>query len=158
VSNFDEAVNLVLKHEGGYVDDPLDPGGATNFGICKRDHPSLDIFNLSKDEAKKIYKEEYWLTLYDQIADQKIANTLFDFGVNSGLSRAVKTLQKILNDVMSGPFVVDGIFGPATLAATNACDSTKLLEKFTQSRIAYYTSLNKPRFIKGWIARATDYA
>ena len=59
-SNFDEIIEVVLHHEGGYVNDPKDPGGETNFGVAKRSHPDVDIANLTKDGAKEIYKEYYW--------------------------------------------------------------------------------------------------
>ena len=58
---FDDIIKVVLKHEGGYVNDPKDPGGETNFGIAKRSHPDVDIENLTEDEAKDIYKEHYWI-------------------------------------------------------------------------------------------------
>ena len=58
--SFDEIIDIVLEHEGGYVNDPDDPGGETNFGIAKRSHPDVDIANLTKAGAKEIYKAEYW--------------------------------------------------------------------------------------------------
>jgi len=72
--NFDEIIEVVLHHEGGYVNDPKDPGGETNFGIAKRSHPDVDIKNLTKDGAKEIYKEHYWdkniiLPLHNLISD-----------------------------------------------------------------------------------------
>ena len=57
---FDDIIEVVLHHEGGYVNDPDDPGGETNFGVAKRSHPDVDIANLTKDGAKEIYKEHYW--------------------------------------------------------------------------------------------------
>ena len=60
ISKFDEIIEVVLEHEGGYVNDPKDPGGETNFGIAKRSHPDVDIKNLTKESAKEIYKEVYW--------------------------------------------------------------------------------------------------
>ena len=156
VATFEAAIGKVLEHEGGYVNHPADPGGETNFGISKRSYPSVDIKNLTREQAKEIYRNDYWTAMYDRINNQRIATALFDFGVNAGTFRAVKILQKAINDVISGPFVIDGHFGPATLAAVNACDSDKLLEKFTERRIDYYKSLNKPMFINGWVKRAMD--
>ena len=60
LTEFNEIIEVVLHHEGGYVNDPKDPGGETNFGIAKRSHPDVDIKNLTKDGAKEIYKEHYW--------------------------------------------------------------------------------------------------
>src|SRR3989304_9273008 len=129
MANFYEALELVLKHEAGYVNDPDDPGGETNFGISKRSYPSVDIKNLTRDEAAEIYKHDYWLSLYDQISDQRVANVLFDFGVNAGINTAVRTIQKALNDVLAGPILADGVFGPETLSAVNGADPTKLLKQ-----------------------------
>jgi lysozyme family protein len=156
MASFDEAVERTLIYEGGYSDRPDDLGGETNFGISKASHPSLDIRNLTQDKAKEIYKSEYWLPLYDQISDQRVANSLFDFGVNAGTERAIKTIQRALNDALCGPFVVDGIFGQQTLHGVNNCDPQKLLWKFTTIRVMYYTTLNKPQFLKGWIRRAVE--
>lgn len=156
MADFNQAVEIVLKHEAGYANDPSDPGGETNFGISKRQYPSLDIKNLTKDEAKAIYKRDYWLSLFDSIGDQRIANVLFDFSVNAGTETAIRTMQKALNDVLAGPILADGVFGPATLSAVNGADPEKLLKQFTVRRITYYASLNKPQFIRGWILRAMD--
>tara|TARA_R100000963_G_C4537062_1_gene35886 strand:+ start:39 stop:254 length:216 start_codon:yes stop_codon:yes gene_type:complete len=60
LTKFDDIIEVVLEHEGGYVNDPDDPGGETNFGVAKRSHPDVDIANLTKDSAKEIYKEHYW--------------------------------------------------------------------------------------------------
>lgn len=156
MANFDEAVAIVLRHEGGYVNNPSDPGGETNFGISKRAYPSVDMKTLTRDEAKLIYRRDYWLTLYDQVTDQRLANGLFDFGVNAGTAQAVKTLQKALNDVLAGPILTDGVFGPGTLSAVNAANPDKLMMRFNVRRITYYASLNKPEFVLGWVTRALD--
>lgn len=157
MAEFEIAVGLTLKHEGGYTPGlDGDPGGATNYGISQRAYPTKDIQHLSKAEARDIYRHDYWLSLYDQIGDQKIANALFDFGVNAGISRAVKTIQRAVGDILAGPFIADGVFGPDTLAAVNSCEPAHLLMRFTARRIDYYQSLNKPQFIKGWTARALD--
>src|SRR2546430_2773024 len=90
MANFDEAVKITLTWEGGYVNDPLDSGGETKFGISKRNHPSIDIESLTPDDAKHIYKTEYWPTLYDKITSQALGAKLFDMGVNQGVGTAVK--------------------------------------------------------------------
>lgn len=81
---FEEAVNLVLKHEGGYVNNPADPGGETNFGISKRAYPSLDIANLTQDDAKAIYQKDYWRPYMEQEPNQVVANCALDCAVNQG--------------------------------------------------------------------------
>jgi lysozyme family protein len=91
---FDDVMEFIFKWEGGYVDHPDDPGGATNFGISQRSYPDLDIKNLTKEEAKKIYYEDYWLP---SGADELIypdALALMDFAVHSGVYRAVQYWEK----------------------------------------------------------------
>jgi lysozyme family protein len=61
LTQFDDIIEVVLEHEGGYVNDPQDPGGETNFGVAKRSHPDVDIKNLTKDGAKEIYYQDYWI-------------------------------------------------------------------------------------------------
>ena len=63
LTKFDDIIEIVLEHEGGYVNDPDDPGGETNFGIAKRSHPDVDIANLTKEDAKIIYYQDYWMKI-----------------------------------------------------------------------------------------------
>lgn len=91
---FDEVMEFIFKWEGGYVNNPADPGGATNFGISQRAYPHLDIENLTKEEAKQIYYEDYWLP---SGADKLIypdALALMDFAVHSGVVTALKFKEK----------------------------------------------------------------
>ncbi|KKL48233.1 hypothetical protein LCGC14_2327530, partial [marine sediment metagenome] len=97
MASFDKAIPTILKHEGGYVHDPLDPGGETNFGISKRAFPELDIKNLTSGQAVDIYRERYWLHhIYDGIVNQDIATKVFDLAVNMGHRAAHRLLQKAL--------------------------------------------------------------
>ena len=88
MADFNTAVALVLKHEGGLVDNPQDPGGLTNFGISKRAYPSLDIANLTVEDAKAIYQRDYWAPFMEQEVDQRVANAALDTAVNQGQSVA----------------------------------------------------------------------
>ena len=88
--NFDEIIEVVLHHEGGYVNDPKDPGGETNFGIAKRSHPDVDIKNLTKEGAKEIYKEHYWDRNKVESLSEDLRHIYFDMCVNQGRGRAVK--------------------------------------------------------------------
>lgn len=151
------AIERTLKHEGGYVNDPDDAGGETNFGITKRDHPSVDVKNLTRDEAIAIYKKDYWIPLWDEIESQPVADCLFDFGVNAGVTRAIECIQRAVGRLVAGPFVVDGVFGIATLGAVNSADQTKLLRGFVLERLLYYAGLNRTKFLRGWFKRALDY-
>jgi lysozyme family protein len=96
MSDFNTAVSLVLKHEGGLVDNPSDPGGLTNYGIALNRHPELtadDIRNMTVDRAKAIYQKQYWTAAMEQEPDQRMANALLDTAVNQGPSVAEQFYQ-----------------------------------------------------------------
>lgn len=157
--NFDYAIQLVLKHEGGYVNDPHDPGGETKYGISKRSYPKVDIANLTVDQAKAIYKRDFWDPhFFDDIEDQKIATKIFDFTVNMGASRAIRIAQNALQSI-GKKVTVDGRMGPGTIRAINESDSAALLKAIQDGAAAFYRSLvtkNKKlgKFLKGWLRRA----
>ena len=90
LTKFDDIIEVVLHHEGGYVNDPDDPGGETNFGIAKRSHPDVDIANLTKGGAKEIYKEHYWDKNKVESLSEDLRHIYFDMCVNQGRGRAVK--------------------------------------------------------------------
>jgi lysozyme family protein len=110
--NFDNAVELILKHEGGYVNDPRDAGGETKYGISARAYPDLDIDKLSVSDAKVIYKEDYWDKIRGDDLPYPLALITFDAAVNSGRMRASKWLQHAVN---AEP--IDGIIGSKTVEA-----------------------------------------
>lgn len=154
MARFEDVIGSTLQHEGGYVNNPADPGGETNFGITKRDHPDVDIRNLTVDGAKSIYREEYWKPWMGEILSQVVASKVFDMGVNMGIGTAVKILQKALG------VAVDGVFGPGTLAAVNNA-SDALLPAYKQALAAHYQAIvaAKPaeaKFLNGWLARANS--
>ena len=128
---FDEIIEVVLHHEGGYVNDPKDPGGETNFGIAKRSHPDVDIKNLTKDGAKEIYKEHYWDKNKVESLPEQLRHIYFDMCVNQGKGRAVKILQKAAN-AKGKNLKVDGGLGPATLNA---------IQKISLDRVRAYRVL-----------------
>ena len=113
MASFDIAVALTLVHEGGFEDNPADPGGATSMGIEQRDVPSIPIQTLTLAQATQYYAQSYWKPFYSQINDQPTASKLFDLGVLFGVGTAVKFLQITLG------VTVDEDFGPATLQALN---------------------------------------
>ena len=86
MSNFNRAVEHLLVEEGGYVNHPEDPGGETKFGISKRAYPSLNIKDLTVNEAKEIYKRDYWDHFPMDDLPDGVAFSLFDFAVNAALS------------------------------------------------------------------------
>ena len=169
MASFDKAIPTILKHEGGYVNDLLDPGGETNFGISKRSFPDVDIKNLSEDQAIDIYRERYWLHhIYDAIVDQDTATKVFDLAVNMGHRAAHRLLQKSLRKFRHVAFKnaynmpnlkIDGIFGPKTLEAVNAAEPSSVLAELRIQAAVYYVNLmvKKPglvRFAYNWMRRA----
>lgn len=154
--DFNASVKVILNHEGGYVNDPDDPGGETNFGICKRSFPNLDIKNLTKAQAAEIYREKYWNPLKCELINNKLLRLhLFDMGVNAGLKAAVVILQDIIK------VSADGNIGPITIAETNKyADQESLAQRYALARLDYYQQLTKnpklKKFLKGWENRVTS--
>ncbi len=152
MSNYDEAVYLILKHEGGYVNNPNDTGGETNFGISKRAYPDLNIAELSVETAQEIYKRDFW----DKVKGDKLPEGLdlmvFDFAVNAGVSRASKVLQKILGAKQ------DGIIGSKTLNLLKTQgDTLGLITEYYRLRQAYYESIDSfQHFGHGWTRRNNE--
>jgi len=171
MASFDLYLPQLLKFEGGFVDDPADPGGATNLGITLvtfqryaqsllGEAPTLEALRaLTPEQAGAIYKQEYWNKLDgDQIASQPLAEILFDFYVNAG-TEAVLLLQRILLQLGAKGLATDGEMGPATLAALQAADQAQVYALYRQGRIDYYERLAQERpvddkFLQGWLARA----
>jgi len=157
MSNFDYAIEKTLKHEGGYVHNPKDPGGQTNFGISARAHPNLDIKNLTREEAIAIYKKYYWRPLYDDIAGKVIAAKVFDMAVLMGHKAVHRCLQDSVN-LCGQNVAVDGLLGSQTIDAVNNVEvnellkelKIQLLERIRRIIIAKPTS---KVFEKGWKSR-----
>ena len=124
MSDFNTAVQITLRNEGGYVDNPLDPGGATNMGIEQRDLPNIPIQTLTVAQATQYYFQNYWKTFYSQIIFQPIANKLFDMGVLFGVITSIIILQRAVG------VTADGNFGPDTLQAVNASAPGMLLVSY----------------------------
>lgn len=157
--NFEESVEFVLAHEGGYVNDPNDAGGETNWGISKRSYPDLDIKNLTREEAIEIYRRDFWeASRANQISHGEIAKKVFDFCVNMGERRGVRLLQQAINDVWALSISTDGRIGPQTLGAIDTAierDGWRMLYIAYSHRAAmFYRNLNQPRFLRGWLRRA----
>ena len=152
MADFEIAVGLTLKYEGGFSDNPADPGGATYMGVEQRDLPDVPIRELTVEQAKAYYQEAYWKPLYSQIVSQPIANKIFDLGVLFGVGTAVSILQLTLS------LKTDGQFGLVTLAAVNAAEPNSLLEKYKVNLVthAFNVATAKPAtrvFLKGWSTR-----
>jgi lysozyme family protein len=137
-ANFAAAIDYVLNNEKGYVNDPADPGGETNFGVSKRQYPFLDVRNLNREDAIAIYKRDYWdhVPGFAQITSARVATKIFDFYVNMSPLVAVRILQMALRGIAAGPIVVDGQFGAQTVAHVNAADEGRLLDEL-KAQIAH---------------------
>ena len=154
--SFDEIIDITLKHEGGYVHDPKDLGGETNFGIAKRFYPDVDIKNLTKDEAKDIYRRDYWIRNRVEELPENLRHIFFDMCVNQGRGRAVKILQQAAN-AKGAELKVDGGLGPKTIGAMKGVE----LDRVRAYRVKYYADLvtRKPdleKFYFGWFRRALE--
>lgn len=172
MADFSTALSVTLGFEGGYSDDPKDPGGETNHGITMATflltaHPLLGIEptsdnlkGLTPAQAGLIYRPKYWNVVQgDAIEHQELANCVFDFYVTSG-THASTLLQTILNQMETKPpLVLDGSIGPACIKALAPLPLDEVYRQFREGRIAYYQSLSAkyPTFIKGWLNRANAF-
>jgi lysozyme family protein len=154
--NFRDCLELVLKHEGGYVDHPKDPGGRTNLGVTQRvweewvKHPvtEKDMRELTPALVAPMYEMKYWRTSYCEKLPRGLDLLVFSMAVNAGSGRSVKLLQDAIG------VVADGIIGPRTMAKINEANVETLIDKFSEARTAYYKGLKLfPVFGRGWLAR-----
>ena len=151
-NRFDWIIKFVLDAEGGYDNDPDDPGGETKYGIDKRSHPDVNIKELTIEEAKDIYFTEYWVKFNCEQYAKPVGEVYFDCCVNTGSKQSNKFLQRAVG---TNP---DGIIGPKTLAAIHSADAYKLAFKVIDQRQTFYENLayNKTslkKFLKGWTNR-----
>ncbi|SFV05929.1 Lysozyme family protein [Methylobacterium sp. 174MFSha1.1] len=158
-STFERALPLVLKHEGGYVDDPADPGGATNLGVTigtlslwlGRPATKAEVKALTVTTVAPIYRRNYWDAVRADELPPGLAYALFDFAVNSGKKRAVIGLQRALG------IADDGALGPLTLAAVAKHKPADLIDALCDGRLAFLRQLSTwARFGKGWGRRVED--
>jgi lysozyme family protein len=154
--NFRDCLELVLKHEGGYVDHPKDPGGRTNLGVTQRvweewiGHPATekDMRELTPAIVAPMYEMRYWRTSYCEKLPRGLDLLVFSMAVNAGAGRSVKLLQDAIGVVM------DGVIGPNTMARINESNVETLIDKFSEIRTDYYKGLKLfPVFGRGWLAR-----
>ncbi len=157
---FERCLGEILRHEGGYVDHPSDPGGATNMGITRKTLarwrkvtpwtglPKAAVEALTRDEAALIYRAQYWNTARAGAMPAGVDLALFDFAVNSGSDRAARVLQAALR------VAADGEIGPVTLAAVDAADPKRLVNDLCDRRLAFLRRLASfSVFGRGWTRR-----
>lgn len=150
---FDEAFERLLGHEGGFVNHPSDPGGATRWGITQRvaraNGYAGDMRELPMETAKAIARRAYWDVVQADLAPAEVRFDLFDAAYNSGVSQAVKWLQRA---VYATP---DGVLGPKTLMALQAYSGAAVVARFNGHRLNMLTDLATwGEFGKGWTRRA----
>ena len=149
--SFEKAVELVLEHEGVLSDHSADPGGLTKYGISQRSYPNLDIASLTVEDAKAIYRKDYWDKIKGDLLPDGMATLVFDSAVNQGPARATKFMQTALG------VDPDGIIGPRTLSAASRADLNKFAVRFGVERAMHYAKLPTfPIFGRGWMRRLFD--
>ena len=158
-SNWDNSFKLMLKSEGGFVNHPSDPGGMTNLGVTKatwenwvgRESDEAEMRGLTPEKVEPMYKKKFWDAVRSDELPVGLDYLMFDFAVNAGAGRAIKTLQTAVG------VTPDGGFGPMTMAAVQAVDPNDLIERFSQAKEDFYRSLTTfATFGKGWLNRVAD--
>jgi lysozyme family protein len=148
---FEDAFKVLIGHEGGYVNDPKDPGGETKYGISKRAYPGEDIANLTLARAQAIYHRDFWDVARADELPKHVRFAVFDAAVNSGVRQAVKWLQRAVG------VADDGVIGHKTLSAVVAMEPYKLAAVFNGQRLKFMTELETfGRFGKGWSRRIAE--
>ena len=157
---FEDALRRVLKHEGGYVNHPKDPSGATNRGVTQATYDAyrasrgvakVSVRGITDAEVAAIYKLQYWDRAHCDDLPFGLDYAVFDFAVNSGVSRAAKFLQAVVGATQ------DGVIGQMTLAAVAEHDPAKVIEQLCDNRLAWLKRLRHwPTFGRGWSRRVQD--
>jgi len=158
-SNWQKSFELMLKSEGGYVNNPLDPGGRTNLGVTQgtweswvgRPSDKAEMRSLTPEKVEPLYKKKYFDAVRGDELPVGLDYLVFDFAVNAGPGRAIKVMQSAVG------VTPDGKFGPMTMAAVQAVDPVDLIERFSQAKEDFYRSLTTfATFGKGWLNRVVD--
>ena len=150
--NFDDAFTKLLGHEGGYSNNPADPGGETNHGVTKAVAQASgytgQMKDFTQDEAKDIYKRLYWAKVSADDLPPDCRFDVFDAAVNSGVAAATKWLQRVVG------VTDDGVIGPVTLKAAQNIPGYVIAKQFSGHRLEFMTGLSTwPSFGRGWSLR-----
>ena len=161
-SNFPKVLKAVLKHEGGWADNPKDPGGATMKGVTiatfrryvKANATKADLRAITDEQLATVYRRQFWDEVHGAELPSGLDYAMMDYGVNSGPGRAIKELQGILG------VTVDGRLGPATMAAVGKANTENLINELCDRRLAFMKRIQGGKlwqtFGKGWSARVAD--
>ncbi len=156
---YDQALARLLAHEGGYTNHPADPGGPTNFGITIHDYrryvksgaSAADVKAMTVEEAKSIYRTKYWDAQRCDELPAGVDYTVFDYGVNSGIGRSKKVLQRVVG------VKADGVLGPETMRAVEAREPRAIIVGICDERLRFLKRLRTwPVFGKGWGRRVAQ--
>lgn len=146
--NFDKAFEQLIGNEGGYVNDPRDPGGETKYGISKLAYPGEDIAGLTLERAKELYRRDYWGPVGCDAWPDLVKFEVFDIAVNVGVKTAVMMLQRAVD---AG---VDGVIGPQTTMRVQSAAGDWVVRRLVAQRIRYYADLKTwPTYGRGWMLR-----
>jgi len=157
--NWNKSFDLVIVNEGGYVDNKLDPGGATNWGCTQAVWEGYighkvsvdDMKALTKEDVKPLYKKRYWDAIHGDAIPSGLDYCLFDCAINSGVNRSAKIIQEIV-----GVFA-DGAIGNNTVSAITQLNPITAINEFCDKRQAFLESLKTfPVFGKGWSKRVSE--
>jgi len=158
-NKFSEALEVILHHEGGYVNHPKDPGGETNLGVTKRVYEDFggekEMKELVKEDVEPIYKKNYWDRVKGDDLPEGLDLCIFDFAVNAGPGRAAKFIQRLVNTT------VDGGIGPNTIKCINdhveKYGVSTTIDQYQSERHNYYGSLSTfETFGRGWTRRVDE--
>jgi len=158
-NNFERSLALVLQHEGGYVNHPSDPGGRTNLGVTQRvweDYvghkvDEAEMRSLTKEMVSPLYRKEYWDAVHGDKLPCGADYLAFDFAVNAGSFRCIKTIQRALN------ITADGVIGPVTVKAIQDTNAEDFINNFSAAKESFYRGLTTfPTFGKGWLNRVAE--
>jgi hypothetical protein len=149
---FLDIFNRLIGHEGGYVNDPRDPGGETNWGITKRTAQANDYQGsmraMTREQAYKIYYSAFWLRYQCDKMPEAVAFQFFDAAVNHGLGNASRMLQRAVG------VVDDGVIGNMTIAAIKKMAISDVIMRLNAERLEFYCKLSTfTTFGKGWVRR-----
>lgn len=145
---FETSINRLLGIEGGYVNNPEDPGGETNWGISKRSYPRLNIKELTREQAIALYHRDFWTPIGGDSLPEGVGFQLLDFAVNSPLATALRAVQRAVG------VADDGHIGPVTVAAIKSTEPHDLIMRFLSVRLVFMTNCkNWPNASRGWARR-----
>jgi lysozyme family protein len=175
MAEFNPALEKVLNHEGGYANDPNDPGGETYKGVARKIHSKWDgwtIIDIQKKQPgfpailendanlqqkiREFYETQFWARIKgDEITNQEVALSIFDFAVNAGTATSASLAQKVVDAV------TDGVIGTKTLEKLNAFNPDHFLAAFAVAKIARYIQIveknsKTDKYFYGWVRRALN--